>query len=44
MRIKFIILGCGYSFGVPKADGAWSKCDPKEKKNYRTRCSAFSPK
>ena len=41
MKIKFIILGCGYSFGVPKADGSWGKCDPKEKKNYRTRCSAF---
>ena len=33
MKIKFIILGCGYSFGVPKADGSWGKCDPKVKKN-----------
>jgi len=41
MKIKFIILGCGYSFGVPKPDGSWGKCDPKEIKNYRTRCSAF---
>ena len=41
MKIKFIILGCGSSLGVPRADGNWGKCNPKEKKNYRTRCSAF---
>ena len=41
MKIKFIILGSGYSLGVPSADGYWGKCDSKEKKNYRTRCSAF---
>ena len=41
MNIKFTILGCGSSMGVPRADGYWGKCDPKEKKNYRTRCSAL---
>ena len=41
MKIKFIILGSGYSLGVPRADGYWGKCNPKVKKNYRTRCSAF---
>ena len=41
MKIKFIILGSGYSLGVPRADGYWGKCNPKEKKNYRTRCSAL---
>ena len=41
MKSKFIILGCGSSLGVPRADGFWGNCDPKEKKNYRTRCSAF---
>ena len=41
MKIKFIILGCGSSFGVPRPDGNWGNCDPKEKKNYRTRCSAL---
>jgi len=41
MKIKFIILGCGSSLGVPRADGNWGKCNPKEKKNYRTRCSAI---
>ena len=41
MKTKFIILGSGYSLGVPRADGYWGKCNPKDKKNYRTRCSAF---
>ena len=41
MAIKFTILGCGSSMGVPRPDGYWGKCDPKEKKNYRTRCSAL---
>ena len=41
MKVKFIILGSGYSLGVPRADGYWGKCNPKIKKNYRTRCSAF---
>ena len=41
MSIKFTILGCGYSLGVPRIDGSFGKCDPKNKKNYRTRCSAL---
>ena len=41
MKIKFVILGCGSSLGVPRADGNWGKCNPKEKKNYRTRCSVL---
>ena len=41
MKIKFIILGCGSSMGVPRADGFFGNCDPKNKKNYRTRCSAL---
>ena len=41
MKIKFIILGCGSSLGVPRADGNWGKCNPKEKRNYRTRCSVL---
>ena len=41
MKVKFIILGCGSSLGVPRADGNWGNCNPKIKKNYRTRCSAF---
>ena len=39
--MKFTILGCGSSMGVPRSDGYFGKCDPKNKKNYRTRCSAL---
>jgi len=39
--MKFTILGCGSSMGVPRPDGYFGKCDPKNKKNYRTRCSAL---
>ncbi len=41
MSIKFTILGCGYSMGVPRIDGYFGRCNPKNKKNYRTRCSAL---
>ena len=41
MPIKFIILGCGSSLGIPRIDGYFGKCNPKIKKNYRTRCSAL---
>jgi len=41
MSTKFTILGCGYSMGVPRIDGYFGKCNPKNKKNYRTRCSAL---
>jgi phosphoribosyl 1,2-cyclic phosphate phosphodiesterase len=39
--MKFTILGCGSSMGVPRADGFFGNCNPKNKKNYRTRCSAI---
>ena len=39
--MKFVILGCGSSMGVPRPDGFFGNCDPKNKKNYRTRCSAL---
>ena len=39
--MKFIILGCGSSMGVPRPDGFFGKCNPKNKKNYRSRCSAL---
>ena len=41
MKVKFIILGCGSSLGVPNAAGNWGNCNPRERKNYRTRCSAL---
>ena len=40
MKNKFIILGCGNSMGVPRIDSFWGKCNKKNKKNIRTRCSA----
>jgi len=41
MKSKLIILGCGSSVGVPRIDGFWGKCDKRNKKNRRTRCSAI---
>ena len=39
--MKFIILGCGSSMGVPRIDGYFGKCNPQNKKNFRTRCSSL---
>ena len=39
--MKFILLGCGSSMGVPRPDGYFGRCNPKNIKNYRTRCSAL---
>jgi len=39
--MKFIILGCGSSMGVPRSDGFFGDCNPKNKKNFRSRCSAL---
>ena len=41
MKTKLIILGSGNSLGVPRIDGNWGKCESKNKKNFRTRCSAI---
>ena len=41
MKTKFVILGCGSSLGIPRIDGFFGKCNPKNKKNFRTRCSAL---
>ena len=41
MKIKFTLLGTGSSMGVPRPDGNFGKCNPNNKKNYRTRCSAL---
>ena len=41
MKLQFIILGSGSSLGVPRIDGNFGKCNPKNKKNYRSRCSAL---
>ncbi len=39
MRLKFTILGCGSSAGVPRIGGDWGACDPENPKNRRRRCS-----
>ena len=41
MSIKFTILGSGSSMGVPRADGYYGNCDLRNKKNFRSRCSAL---
>ena len=41
MSVKFTILGCGSSLGIPRIDGYFGRCDPKNKKNFRSRCSAL---
>ena len=41
MSVKFKILGCGSSLGIPTIDGHFGNCNPKNKKNYRSRCSAL---
>ena len=41
MKAKFTILGCGSSLGIPRIDGYFGNCDPKIKKNFRSRCSAL---
>src|SRR3982751_2338315 len=37
--VKFRILGCGTSTGVPKIGNDWGLCDPDEPRNYRLRTS-----
>ncbi|MGF1503104.1 MAG: MBL fold metallo-hydrolase [Paracoccaceae bacterium] len=41
-RLRFTILGCGSSGGVPRIglDGPnWGACDPDDPRNYRRRCA-----
>lgn len=37
--LRFTILGCGSSGGVPRLGGKWGNCDPSNPKNVRRRCS-----
>ena len=39
--IRFTILGCGSSPGVPRITGDWGNCDPENPKNRRRRASAL---
>jgi phosphoribosyl 1,2-cyclic phosphate phosphodiesterase len=38
-ELRFTILGCGSSGGVPRLGGNWGDCDPANPKNRRRRCS-----
>ncbi|WP_343081341.1 MBL fold metallo-hydrolase [Ostreiculturibacter nitratireducens] len=38
-RLRFTILGCGSSGGVPRIGGHWGECDPDNPRNRRKRCS-----
>lgn len=37
--MRFTVLGCGSSGGVPRLGGQWGDCDPDNPKNRRRRCS-----
>ncbi|MCV9997005.1 MBL fold metallo-hydrolase [Pararhizobium sp. YC-54] len=39
VRRVFTILGCGSSPGVPRINGDWGACDPKNPKNRRSRAA-----
>src|ERR1700761_2481380 len=39
MTLKFTILGCGSSGGVPRPALGWGDCDPDNPKNRRRRTS-----
>jgi phosphoribosyl 1,2-cyclic phosphate phosphodiesterase len=39
MSLRFTILGCGSSGGVPRIGAMWGKCDPANPKNRRRRCA-----
>jgi phosphoribosyl 1,2-cyclic phosphate phosphodiesterase len=38
-KMRFTILGCGSSPGVPRITGDWGACDPANPKNRRRRAS-----
>ena len=38
-ELRFTILGCGSSGGVPRLGGNWGDCDPEDPRNFRRRCS-----
>ena len=39
MSLRFTILGCGSSMGVPRVALGWGDCDPNNPKNRRRRCA-----
>jgi phosphoribosyl 1,2-cyclic phosphate phosphodiesterase len=44
MTLRFVILGCGSSFGVPRIGNFWGACDPAEPKNRRRRAALLVEK
>jgi phosphoribosyl 1,2-cyclic phosphate phosphodiesterase len=42
MTLTLTILGCGSSAGVPRPALGWGKCDPKNPRNRRRRCSLLA--
>ncbi|GAB1582019.1 MBL fold metallo-hydrolase [Phyllobacterium phragmitis] len=38
-RFRFTILGCGSSPGVPRINGDWGNCNPKNPRNKRRRAA-----
>ena len=40
--MKFRILGCGTSSGVPRIGNDWGRCDPSEPRNRRSRSAALA--
>lgn len=38
-RLRFTILGCGSSGGVPRIGNIWGECNPENPRNRRMRCS-----
>lgn len=40
-QLRFTILGCGSSPGVPRLNGDWGNCDPANPKNRRMRTAAL---
>ena len=38
-EMRFTILGCGSSGGVPRLGGHWGACDPTDPRNTRRRCA-----
>lgn len=43
-RMRFTVLGCGSSPGVPRINGEWGACDPSNPRNCRLRCSLLVEK
>jgi phosphoribosyl 1,2-cyclic phosphate phosphodiesterase len=44
VTLRFTILGCGSSMGVPRVALGWGACDPDNPKNRRRRCSLLVEK